>query len=316
MALASQNNDWATVRAHQAAIDALDRQNQQNTFVGGQNDLTRKNALTIAGMPARSQLGPGGGGAGGISPDVINNIAEGIVSGKQPPVLTGLYRMAGPVRSALQERGFDLSSAQQDWSASQRWINTVNSTQYKGLRDSIQFTQNSIPMVRDLVTQWDSAGLPLLSAANLALAKSGAKGQDAQELARKLDGAMGEMQANLATIYRSGYSPTNTALESAAKSLSGDWSRKAALGSLDQIERIVSYRDQAMQQVGPMTGRDENQYAPRGNAPPPDTGGASGNLPPVTSSWTIDANGNPVKKAPGASSSGGAKYDEFGNPIR
>jgi hypothetical protein len=60
-------------------------------------------------------------------------LPNAIISGEQPPTLTGLYRNAAPVRAELARQHFNLQQAESDWKAVQKHLTTLNGAQQERL---------------------------------------------------------------------------------------------------------------------------------------------------------------------------------------
>lgn len=210
-------------------------------------------------------------GPGGAS-DVKETIL-GMKDGSLPPVMPGRgSKEYTALMAEAHRQGFDLSKANQDWVATQKYLSTLNGAQQTRLRQATEQVSESVPLVRSLVTEWDSAGIPALSAANLKAAKAGTYGNKAQSLAVRLDAQIADMVSELGTVYKGGNSSTDESLRLAAQNLSGSWSKQAALDALTQIEKNISYRKNSMR-LPAVTGHEDNPYAPpslnQGQQPPP-----------------------------------------------
>jgi hypothetical protein len=197
--------------------------------------------------------------------DVQETVA-GWADGTLPPVISGrASKDYNALMAEAHRQKFDLAKANQDWTATQKYLGTLNGAQQTRLRQATEQVSETVPLVRALVTEWDSAGIPYLSAANLAAAKKGAYGNKAQSLANRLDAQIADMTSELGTVYKGGNSSTDESLKLAARNLQGDWSRKAALDALDQIEQNIKYRRNSMK-LGPVTDSN-NHYAPNLGGP-------------------------------------------------
>jgi hypothetical protein len=201
-------------------------------------------------------------------------VAQGIFEGKQPPTLTGLRGDTVKVRAELQRMGYDLATAEQDWHATQRYLSTLNGPQQVRLKQAVDVVYHSVDIIDQLATEWDSMGLPVLSKANLELAKSGAKGQAAQSLAVRLDGQIGDVVSELAVMYKGGGSPTDEGLKLAAKNLQGTWARQTLLDSTQLIRVNAKMRRNSIINVG-VAASAGNAYAPNVADTAPNHGGSA-----------------------------------------
>lgn len=255
MALSEKDRRDLAEKAAERQAQAASRAANDQRMAATAAETARHNRA----MEARPVGGAAGAGASGTDAKAI---ADAIAKGDQPPTLTGLYRFAAPVRAELARQGYDLTRATEDWNATSKYLSTLNGAQQTRLRQAINFTQESVPLIRQLVTEWDSAGLPLLSKTNLEAAASGAYGQTQQSLARRLKGQIADLTSELGTVYKGGNSSTDESLRLAAENLQADWSKKAALDALTQIEKNLQFRANSIKNVGPVGGREQNPYAP------------------------------------------------------
>jgi hypothetical protein len=211
------------------------------------------------------RVSTGGAAAAGGASDA-KTIAQAIISGDQPPDMKGLYRFTGPVRAELARQGYNLTKATEDWNSTSKYLATLNGAQQTRLRQAVEFTRESLPLVQGLVTEWDSAGLPLLSKANLDAAASGAYGAKQQSLAVRLKGQIADLTSELGTVYKGGNSSTDESLKLAAQNLQGNWSKQAALDALKQIDTNLTIRANSIKNTGPVANTG-NPYAPQTTAP-------------------------------------------------
>lgn len=199
--------------------------------------------------------------------DDAKSIAEAIARGEQPPDVTGLYRLAGPVRSELAKMGYDMTKANLDWKATQRHVQTLNGQQQTRFRQAIDTALHSVDVIDTLADQWKGSGFPLLNKANLALAKQGALGPQAASLATQLDGQITDVTSELGQVFMGGNSPTDHALELAGKNLRADWSDKVLRDMTKLARTNLQIRKNSVENVGVAGARTDNQYAPQQSAP-------------------------------------------------
>lgn len=216
------------------------------------NDIT----ATAKPMPPAAVLA-----AGSTSTDA-HDIAQAIANGEQPPVTTGLYRNAGPVRAELARMGFDLSNANEDWTATQKYLGTLNGVQQTRLRQAVSFANSSLDLVDSLAQQWNGSTVKPLNAANLALAKQGLLGQQAKSLAVRLDAQIADLQSELGTVYKGGNSSTDESLALAAKNLQADWDAKTLKDATQQIRTNLGIRMNSLKLGGVAGVGGDNRYAP------------------------------------------------------
>lgn len=204
--------------------------------------------------------------------DTVQQISDDMAAGKSAPVFTGLYHLAPLVKADLGTRHpeFDPAQAQQAWTATQRLMSTLNGPGQVRLKQAIDFTDQSIDKLAELADQWNGGQFPLLNKANLGLALQGAKGQEAQSLAARLETQRKEVISELATVYKGGNSPTDEGLKLAETQFDSAWSKGTFEDAVKQAKQNIQYRKNSLDQLAGGVGAS-NPYAP-------DTTGA-----PVTS---------------------------------
>jgi hypothetical protein len=201
--------------------------------------------------------------AGGSPTDVTNaaEIADAIIRGDQPPELTGLYRMAGPVRAELARKGYNQTAALTDWRATQKHIATLNGPQQLKLNQSINALPELLDSVDALADQWKAGRFPLLNKANLALAKGGAYGKDAAAIANSLSTQIADVRADLASVYMGGNSPTDQAFQLAKTSLDEDWDQSVLKKMTALARSNVQIRQNSIRNTGVAGASQNNPYA-------------------------------------------------------
>lgn len=285
----------ATEDAQQAATAARDQANQANTVADNARadkaatETNRHNVEMEKAAAARARASAGGG-----TVDDADAIANSIIDGDQPPVLTGLYRLAGPVRSALAKKGYKLADAMTDWNATQKHIATLNGSQQTRMRQAVDNAYHSIDVIEDLAKQWAGGRFPILNRAELKLAKGGALGAQAQQIATQLEAQISDVTSELGNVYMGGNSPTDHALGLAGKNLSADWTQDQLLSALKLARTNLQIRSNSMKNVGPAGASATNPYAapdtsvtgPGTTAPKDGTEGSVNGVPAI---WkTVD----------------------------
>lgn len=187
------------------------------------------------------------------------DIAGAIENHTQPPDMSRMYGLSAYVRDELAKKGLNLVQMTEDWTATQRYINSLNSTQQLNLRQKINQLPGLLDSVEELAKQWKGGKYALLNKANLAAAKNGLYGQEAASVARQLDAQIADVTTDLATIYRGGGAATNDALRLAEKNLSSDWSEKVLLDAIDLARKNVNIRKGSLE-VGPGGASVTNPY--------------------------------------------------------
>lgn len=199
-----------------------------------------------------------GGLGGGINMDDVEGISDAIINGNQPPVLTGLYRLGGPVRAALERKGYDFTKASQDWTATSKLLATMNGAQQTRLRQAVGQVKEALPLVRDLAEKWNAGGFPILNKAQLAAAKEGVLGPEAQSIAVQLEAEIADITSELGTVYKGGNSSTDESLKLAATQLNASWSYPTLLDAIKLAEKNIGYRENSLQ-LG-TAGLPQSQY--------------------------------------------------------
>lgn len=188
--------------------------------------------------------GAGGSGTGTPGGDPISAIADAIVSGKQPPELKGLFKHGPMVRAELARRGFDLSGAMSDWSATQKHLSSLNSQQQTRLRQAVDATGEQVDNVERFYEDWKKAGTTTgLKAFNKAsLAASKALGGTAGAAAQVLEGQINLLAGELGNVLMGGNSPTDHALSMAQTLLQGDWDQPTFEAAIKSLRRDIQIR--------------------------------------------------------------------------
>jgi hypothetical protein len=219
-------------------------------------------------------------------------IAQAVVVGQQPPDLRNLgMRWSGPVRAALARAGYDLTKAQMDYAGTTARIRSMNGAQQIRLRQAIGAMPDMLDKIEGLGQQWQASGrngqFPILNRANLTLARNGAYGQQAQQIAVQLDAEIADVSADLATIYRGGNTATDAALEHADQQFSSDWSWPTLKAGLDLARANIRYRQNSLNLVG--AGSADNPYDVNAPAAVGATaGGTAAPAPGAIYDWSPD----------------------------
>lgn len=193
-----------------------------------------------------------------------DDIADAIANGLQPPVTTGLYRFAGPVRAALAKRGYNLSEANRDWTAIQRHLASLNGPQQERLRQSVTFAYDSLDVIDDLFDKWKklggASGYRVLNKAALKASKQipGPLG----EAATALDAQINDLISEMATVYRGGNASTDEALRVASANLSSDWNEDQFKTQTGLMRKNLQIRRNAIMTSGPVGVSPGSPYAP------------------------------------------------------
>ena len=169
-------------------------------------------------------------------------IATAIKEGKQPPVLTGLYKNAKAVRAQLARDGVDLTSMQLEWNAATKQIQSLNGPQmvrYSGLATSVV---NTIDEVKSLSQQLANSGVPLLNAAKLQTYIQTAGNSPNGQLATRYLAAVNTLKEEFANLAQGGYAPIEAAWALANQQINGNYGVKQLEASLGEVQRLIRYR--------------------------------------------------------------------------
>jgi hypothetical protein len=214
-------------------------------------------------------------GRGSGSPEVVSNIADGIESGHQPPSLTGLYGLSGPVRAELQRRGFDLAAAQQQWQRATKMIQSLDGPQmirFAGLANSVLST---IDEARTLSEEMDLSGVQLLNRAELTSYMQTRGNTPVGQLATRYVTAINTLKEEFSNLANGGYAPTEATWKLANDQLNSNYGRAQLGASLDEIQKLIRYRVNAIPGFSSLGPSAPNRYVPGAPAAPGAAGGVA-----------------------------------------
>lgn len=202
----------------------------------------------------------------GPDANVISDVHEAVLAmkdGTAPPLLPGRATKEYLATMAEAHRqGFDLASANLDWTATTKHVATLNGQQQTRLNQSINALPELLDSIDALSAKWKGGQFPLLNKANLALAKGGAYGPDAASIANQLDAQIADVTADLGNVYMGGNSPTDQALGLAKKALSADWDQKVLADMTKLARQNVVIRRNSIKNTGVQGASDNNPYVP------------------------------------------------------
>lgn len=241
---------------------------------------------------------------------VAAQIGDGIISGTQPPVMTGLGRMTPQVRAYLQSHGFDLSKAQMEWTRGQKQIQALNGPQMTRGYNLYQSVNSTIDRVQELSNQLQLSGVPLLNRAQLTRVMQMEGNSDKGQLVSKYIGAVNTLKEEFANLANGGYAPTEPAWKLADEQINGEYGVKQLGAALGEVKRLIGYRMKfiAESPVGPgAANRYTGQQAPPPTAtePPATTAMPAAHPPNAVGTktdvsgvkWYVDKDGNVISKA-------------------
>lgn len=217
--------------------------------------------VTAARTPPARPKEPGAGNPN----DDIKEITAGIVDGTQPPDLSRMYGKSAGVRAELHRQGFDLTAAQLDWQATQRWSATANGPAQVRMRQSVDNATHALDIIDSLADQWDAGKFPMLNSARLAAAKTGVLGPEAQKIAAQLSAQIADVTSEFGNVIMGGNSPTDHALQLASQNFGTNWSRQTLKALTQQARQNLRIRANSMRNVGPVV----PGAAPPTDVPPP-----------------------------------------------
>lgn len=197
----------------------------------------------------------------------VTSVANAIIEGTQPPELRGAMKKNIAIRAKLQENGFNLTHAQQDWEATKNWMKTANGNQQLKMRQAIDNAYHQLDVIQGLAEKWKGGGFPILNKGKIIAAKNGLLGSDAQSLAQQFDAQINDLVSELSNVYMGGNSPTTPAMKLAAENLKSDFSEKTMLDSLNQLRTNLQIRSNSIKNSGPIGTTANNPYAPPVNIP-------------------------------------------------
>src|ERR1051326_3461206 len=255
-----------SIQEYQFAV----RNGYKGSFSQYQNeDANRKVSIAKAGATTYNY--------GGENLSDAQLTATGIIGGNIPPDLTKnvSFKDRTAVTAYLKSKGYDLTKAAQDWTATQRYLSTLNGAQQTRLPQAGDFSYESLDLVdqlnQDLSQKLSRSGVNALNKAQMALAKQGVYGQEAQSAAVKLDSQISDLISELATVYKGGNSSTDESLKLAAQQLSSQWSQKTLTDAVNLVRKNLAIRRNSIATVG-VGGVSNNAYAPDQSSGIPESG--------------------------------------------
>jgi hypothetical protein len=203
---------------------------------------------------------PGSPSVGSTGRASLANLVDGIISGKSPPVLTGLYKNAGPVRAALAQRGFDLATATLQWDGARKQVLSMNGPQQMRYQQLAGGVVNTIDRVNELARDLKNSGVPLLNKAKLE-AFTQLNGNSPQgQLATQYLTAVGVLREEMANLANGGYAPTEPAWALANQQVNGNYGVQQLNASLTELQRLINYRLHALPQSNTLGPGAANRY--------------------------------------------------------
>lgn len=243
------------------------------------NRYATRNPLTGELTPLPESVG------GGNSADAsVKSIGDSIISGKQPPVLTGLGqgKTAAAVKAYLADQGFDLTKANLDWESAHKQVLSLNGPQmvrYAGLTKSVV---NTIDEVNNLAKEMNNSGLTAFNAAKLATLVNTAGNTKEGQLASKYLAAVNTLKEEFANLAQGGYAPTEAAWGLANSQINANYGVDQLNSSLNEVQRLLNYRLNGIPNMGTLGPGAANRYVGNGQAAESAHGAAPAVAPPAS----------------------------------
>lgn len=198
----------------------------------------------------------------GKGPEAVKAIGDGILEGKNPPEMTRLYGMAGPVQAYLSDHGYSLAKAQLDWEAAKKQVLSLNGPQmvrYIGLAKS---AVNTIDEVKRLSNQLKLDHIPAYNHVQLlTYIQAHASGKEHNDAVAYL-GAVNTLKEEFANLANGGYAPTEPAWALANQQINGDYDVGALATSLNEVQRLINFRLTAIPGLRTLGPGAPNPYMP------------------------------------------------------
>jgi hypothetical protein len=224
----------------QQANEALEAQGLEGYQAGitGSGDITASRSAAYGSM---------------TSPEEIQSVTEGIVSGITPPDLKSVssFRDRSKISASLAKQGYDLNTAEKDWKAANKFYAGMNSTQQIRLRQAINSVQGSLGNLETLNDEYKRLGFTPANKAQL-MANSKGVGKQAV-LATEYLTSLGVIQDELSQVFMGGNSPTEKFLEQAQKIVRSDFTFEQLQGVIKQLKLNLKYRLNSIDQAEPYT---------------------------------------------------------------
>ena len=225
-------------------------------------DMSKKGAAQISGIT----------GLNGDQLDSLNTIpgmnvisaqnVAGIISGKLPPLIGfGANSKEGiAIKAGLNALGFDLSKATLDWNATNKFINSTNSSQQVRMKQAENSVEQALPSLKYLSDDYTRSGFKFVNKADLVAATNGAFGEEAASKAQAILGQISLITDELGQTFMGGNSPTDQAFKLAASVLQGNFTKDVMDSQIKLIEQNLQYRKASWNNVTAQTTNGGNFY--------------------------------------------------------
>jgi hypothetical protein len=209
---------------------------------------------TVTGINGEPYVVPTGGESD------ASTIAKAIESGRQPPVLTGLYRKSAAVRAQLEKNGVDLSQLDLEYKSAVKQVQSLNGPQmvrYAGLAKSVI---NTIDEVNSLATELNNNGVPLSNRLRLQAWTQTQGNSEKGQLASRYLAAVNTLKEEFANLAQGGYAPTEAAWKLASDQINADYGVKQLGASLTEVQRLLRYRLNGIPNFNTLGPGGQNRY--------------------------------------------------------
>jgi hypothetical protein len=247
-------DEWKSTQGAQDILTNAQNQRMMSFTAAESDRLLREEYSKLASQQPTEPQGPLAGledtqiktlQSLGLAPHQMTLVA-GIARGESPPINPNNPRTKElqMTLGGLAAIGFDNTKAWQDWTEMQKRITTMSSQSFVRLENSIRALEGSTDQAERLFAEWQSSGLPTgFSTWNKAALEVSARLPGSAGVAsRTLLSHIEDMSNELSVVYRLGNTPTDKALESAAKSLQADWNAEQFAKNLELIRQNMRIR--------------------------------------------------------------------------
>ncbi len=247
-------------------------------------DITREmygQALKGGGQQSAADFDKAGGMGGQQSAKpqgAADRIAEQMVSGKAPPLTTGMYRLSGPVRAALAKDHpeFNLAQAQLEWKKAERMTSGLTSPQQVRFQQLGVSVVNTMDMAMEQAKKLQLSGITPLNKAKLdALINLRGNSPIGQEAAKYVQ-TVAFLKGEVANLENGGYAPTESSWAQARNVINENYGVEEFLATMPNAQRLINYRLQAQQKVPEGMSQGTRYKVPQGPEEPAQQGAPKG----------------------------------------
>lgn len=217
--------------------------------------------------------------AGSTTAGDIKDVVQMIHDGQATPDLTKYsFRDRTAIAAGLKRMGYNQALAQQDWTATQKHLATMNGAQQERLRQAISFTSDSLDNIEKLYDEWQkygaAGGIKAFNRASMAAAKH--MPGKAGEIATVLEAQINDLTSELGTVYKGGNSSTDESLKLASGNLKGEWNDQTFKRAVGQIRQNLKIRKNSVMSSQAVGVREGSPYTPQATQQAPAAQGGAG----------------------------------------